>query len=117
CILKFQAFEDIHLHERKNVKKLLEYADIIFTYIFFMEMLLKWVAYGLHSYFTNAWCWLDFIIVCVSIMFSLSYILNFDTFYVENYIALKSLRTLRALRPLRALSRFEGIKVRMLRGV
>ncbi|NXN64271.1 SCN5A protein, partial [Himantopus himantopus] len=96
------AFEDIHLNERKNVKMLLEYADKIFTYIFFMEMILKWVAYGLHSYFTNAWCWLDFIIVCVSIIFSLS------------YIALKSLRTLRALRPLRALSRFEGIKVRVL---
>ncbi|XP_009888776.1 PREDICTED: sodium channel protein type 5 subunit alpha-like [Charadrius vociferus] len=100
------AFEDIHLNERKNVKMLLEYADKIFTYVFFMEMILKWVAYGLHSYFTNAWCWLDFIIVCVSITFSLSYILNFEEIY-----ALKSLRTLRALRPLRALSRFEGIKV------
>ncbi|NXW21456.1 SCN4A protein, partial [Circaetus pectoralis] len=105
------AFEDIHLQERKKVKMLLEYADKIFTYIFLMEMLLKWVAYGLHSYFTNAWCWLDFIIVCVSIIFSLSHILNFDIFCIENYIALKSLRTLRALRPLRALSRFEGIKV------
>ncbi|NWX01355.1 SCNAA protein, partial [Caloenas nicobarica] len=99
------AFEDIHLKERKNVKMILEYADIIFTYIFFMEMLLKWVAYGLHSYFTNAWCWVDFIIVCVSIILSLSCILSFDTFYVENYVSL------RALRPLRALSRFEGIKV------
>uniref|UniRef100_A0A8C6J0X2 Sodium channel protein n=1 Tax=Melopsittacus undulatus TaxID=13146 RepID=A0A8C6J0X2_MELUD len=87
------AFEDIHLQERRKVKMLLEYADKMFTYIFFMEMLLKWVAYGLPSYFTNAWCWLDFIIICVSIN------------------ALKSLRTLRALRPLRALSRFEGIKV------
>ncbi|KFW89401.1 Sodium channel protein type 5 subunit alpha, partial [Phalacrocorax carbo] len=91
------AFEDIHLQERKKVKMILEYADKVFTYIFFMEMLLKWVAYGLHSYFTNAWCWLDFIIVYTSPCSSGS--------------ALKSLRTLRALRPLRALSRFEGIKV------
>ncbi|NWW91241.1 SCN5A protein, partial [Rhynochetos jubatus] len=113
-ILKFQAFEDIHLQERKKVKILLEYADKIFTYIFFMEMLLKWVAYGLHSYFTNAWCWLDFIIVCVSIIFSLSYILIFYTSLCSSGSALKSLRTLRALRPLRALSRFEGIKVRLL---
>ncbi|NXG81368.1 SCN3A protein, partial [Stercorarius parasiticus] len=114
CILKFQAFEDIHLHERKNVKKLLEYADIIFTYVFFMEMLLKWVAYGLHSYFTNAWCWLDFIIVCLSFV---SWGLNpvsEDPSLCSSGSALKSLRTLRALRPLRALSRFEGIKVRML---
>ncbi|NXF86076.1 SCN4A protein, partial [Eubucco bourcierii] len=99
------TFEDIHLHKREKVRIVLEYADRIFTYIFLLEMLLKWVAYGLHSYFTNAWCWLDFIIVCVSTF------LDFDNFYIENYIALKSLRTLRALRPLRALSRFEGIKV------
>uniref|UniRef100_A0A8C3KFV5 Sodium channel protein n=1 Tax=Calidris pygmaea TaxID=425635 RepID=A0A8C3KFV5_9CHAR len=96
------AFEDIHLNERKNVKVLLEYADKVFTYIFFMEMLLKWVAYGLHSYFTNAWCWLDFIIVCDHI--------GYKNLFECRY-ALKSLRTLRALRPLRALSRFEGIKV------
>ncbi|NXV85515.1 SCN4A protein, partial [Calonectris borealis] len=98
------AFEDIHLQERKKVKMLLDYADEIFTYIFFMEMLLKWVACGLHSYFTNAWCCLDFIIVCVSI--TLNYISP-----CSSGSALKSLRTLRALRPLRALSRFEGIKV------
>ncbi|NXE90520.1 SCN5A protein, partial [Menura novaehollandiae] len=106
-------FEDIHLQKRQKVKIILDYADKIFTYTFFMEMLLKWVAYGLHSYFTNSWCLLDFIIVCVSIIFSLSYILIFDVFYLENYI-LKSLRTFRALRPLRALSRFEGIKVKIL---
>ncbi|XP_062426842.1 sodium channel protein type 5 subunit alpha-like [Rhea pennata] len=100
------AFEDIYLEKRKNVKMVLEYADKIFAYIFFMEMLLKWVAYGFQAYFTNAWCWLDFIIVCVSIILNLSYVLNF-----AHGSALKSLRTLRALRPLRALSRFEGIKV------
>ncbi|XP_053794496.1 sodium channel protein type 5 subunit alpha-like [Vidua chalybeata] len=104
------AFEDVHLQKRKKVKIILDYADIIFTYTFFTEMLLKWVAFGLHSYFTNSWCLLDFIIVCVSIILSLSYILIFDIFYTENYL-LKSLRTFRALRPLRALSRFEGIKV------
>ncbi|NXB92108.1 SC4AB protein, partial [Vidua chalybeata] len=112
-ILKFQAFEDVHLQKRKKVKIILDYADIIFTYTFFTEMLLKWVAFGLHSYFTNSWCLLDFIIVCVSIILSLSYILIFDIFYTENYL-LKSLRTFRALRPLRALSRFEGIKVKVL---
>ncbi|NXA44730.1 SCN3A protein, partial [Nothocercus julius] len=110
-ILKFQAFEDIYLEERKKVKMVLEYADKIFTYIFFMEMLLKWVAYGFQTYFTNAWCWLDFIIVCVSIILYLHYILNFVIYYIKN--ALKSFRTLRALRPLRALSRFEGIRVRI----
>lgn len=45
---------------------MLEYADKVFTYIFILEMLLKWVAYGFQVYFTNAWCWLDFLIVDVS---------------------------------------------------
>ncbi|NWU90484.1 SCN3A protein, partial [Upupa epops] len=111
-ILKLQAFEDIHLKDRKTVRKILDDADKVFTYIFLLEMLLKWVAYGLHSYFTNAWCWLDFIIVCVSIFCLHSDILNVDIFCTQISSALKSLRTLRALRPLRALSRFEGIKVR-----
>lgn len=47
---------------------MLEYADKVFTYIFILEMLLKWVAYGFQTYFTNAWCWLDFLIVDVSIL-------------------------------------------------
>ncbi|NWR37930.1 SCN4A protein, partial [Tachuris rubrigastra] len=108
------AFEDIHLQNRKTVKKILDYADKIFTYIFLMEVVLKWVAYGLHSYFTNSWCLLDFVIVCVSILSFVSWGPNPD---IENKArcssgnGLKSLRTLKALRPLRALSRFEGIKV------
>ncbi|KAK2512632.1 hypothetical protein Q9233_016117 [Columba guinea] len=57
------AFEDIYLEDRKNIKTMLDYADKIFTYIFVLEMLLKWVAYGFKKYFTNAWCWLDFLIV------------------------------------------------------
>ncbi|KAM9233019.1 sodium channel protein type 5 subunit alpha-like [Leptosomus discolor] len=105
------AFEDIHLQDRKKVKMILEYADKIFTYIFFMEMLLKWLAYGLHSYFTNAWCWLDFIIVCLSFVSWGLNTVSKDTSPCSSGSALKSLRTLRALRPLRALSRFEGIKV------
>lgn len=45
---------------------ILEFADKVFTYVFVVEMLLKWVAYGFKTYFTNAWCWLDFFIVDVS---------------------------------------------------
>ncbi|XP_041056364.1 sodium channel, voltage-gated, type I-like, alpha isoform X15 [Carcharodon carcharias] len=59
------AFEDIYIEQRQTIKTMLEYADKIFTYIFILEMLLKWVAYGFVKYFTNAWCWLDFLIVDV----------------------------------------------------
>lgn len=60
-----QAFEDVYIEKRKTIKTVLEFADKIFTYIFILEMLLKWVAYGFAKYFTNAWCWLDFLIVDV----------------------------------------------------
>lgn len=64
----FQAFEDIYIEQRKTIRTILEYADKVFTYIFILEMLLKWVAYGFKVYFTNAWCWLDFLIVDVSLL-------------------------------------------------
>ncbi|KAM7336832.1 hypothetical protein ACRRTK_002951 [Alexandromys fortis] len=99
------AFEDIYLEERKTIKVLLEYADKMFTYVFVLEMLLKWVAYGFKKYFTNAWCWLDFLIVDVSLVSLVANTLGF-----AEMGPIKSLRTLRALRPLRALSRFEGMR-------
>ncbi|XP_073796599.1 sodium channel, voltage gated, type V-like, alpha b isoform X1 [Danio rerio] len=100
------AFEDIYIDQRKVVKVILEYADKIFTYIFILEMSLKWIAYGFRKYFTNYWCWLDFLIVDVSLV---SLVAN--TLGYSDFAAIKSLRTLRALRPLRALSRFEGMRV------
>ncbi|NXE90523.1 SCN5A protein, partial [Menura novaehollandiae] len=101
------AFEDIHLKNRANIKNILEFLDHIFTFIFLLEMLLKWVAYGFKKYFTNAWCWLDFLIVAVSSACTVSLI---NLFHIPAG-STKSLRTLRALRPLRALSRFEGMRV------
>uniref|UniRef100_A0A672IZ77 Sodium channel protein n=1 Tax=Salarias fasciatus TaxID=181472 RepID=A0A672IZ77_SALFA len=100
------AFEDVYIEQRKVTKIILEYADRVFTYIFILEMLLKWVAYGFVKYFTNAWCWLDFFIVDVSIVSLIANALGFS-----DLGPIKSLRTLRALRPLRALSRFEGMRV------
>lgn len=70
--LFFQAFEDIYIERRRVIKIILEYADKVFTYIFVIEMLLKWVAYGFKTYFTNAWCWLDFLIVDVRLLFLFS---------------------------------------------
>ncbi|XP_070587801.1 sodium channel protein type 1 subunit alpha [Erythrolamprus reginae] len=100
------AFEDVYIEQRKTIKTMLEYADKVFTYIFILEMLLKWVAYGYQTYFTNAWCWLDFLIVDVSLISLTANALGYSELG-----AIKSLRTLRALRPLRALSRFEGMRV------
>ncbi|XP_068604538.1 sodium channel protein type 5 subunit alpha-like [Brachionichthys hirsutus] len=100
------AFEDIYVEKRKFIKVILESADKVFSYIFVLEMFLKWIAYGFKKYFTNYWCWLDFLIVDVSLISLIANSLGYSDF-----AAIKSLRTLRALRPLRALSRFEGMRV------
>ncbi|XP_036593864.1 sodium channel protein type 11 subunit alpha [Trichosurus vulpecula] len=98
------VFEDCYLPTKPAIKELLNFTDKVFTYIFILEMFLKWVAYGFRKYFTNAWCFLDFVIVNVSIV---SLIANNS----KSSLSFKSLRTLRALRPLRALSQFEGMRV------
>ncbi|XP_068101717.1 sodium channel protein type 2 subunit alpha-like [Hyperolius riggenbachi] len=100
------AFEDIYLDSRKSIKTILECADKVFTYVFIAEMVLKWLAYGFVTYFTNGWNCLDFLVVNLS---SISLIAS-SLGYAE-IGAIKSLRALRALRPLRALSQVQGIKV------
>ena len=62
----FQALEDKNLKDRYILKLILSYTDKVFTAVFIFEMLIKWVAYGFKKYYTDAWCWLDFIIVLVS---------------------------------------------------
>ncbi|PNJ28035.1 SCN7A isoform 5 [Pongo abelii] len=97
------AFEDIYIDQRKTIKILLEYADMIFTYIFILEMLLKWMAYGFKAYFSNGWYRLDFVVV---IVFCLSLI-------GKTREELKPLISMKFLRPLRVLSQFERMKVVM----
>ena len=61
---------------------------------------------GFVMYFGNAWCWLDFVIVAVSLI-------NFGASLLGagNISIFKTMRTLRALRPLRAMAKMEGMKV------
>nr|XP_036851965.1 sodium channel protein type 7 subunit alpha isoform X1 [Manis javanica]XP_036851966.1 sodium channel protein type 7 subunit alpha isoform X1 [Manis javanica] len=97
------AFEDIYIDQKKTIKILLEYADMIFTYIFILEMLLKWMAYGFKAYFSNGWYKLDFMVV---IVFCLSLI-------GKSREELKPLISIKFLRALRVLSQFERMKVVM----
>ena len=54
---------------------ILKIVNLVFAVLFFFEMVLKWIAFGLWRYFTSAWTCLDFIIVCVSLRFLQSVIL------------------------------------------
>lgn len=67
----FQALEDIHLRKKPILQLVLKYLDKCFTVIFIGEMFIKWFAFGWKKYFTDAWCWLDFLIVAVSNFFLL----------------------------------------------
>lgn len=59
------CFEDIHLDENQDLKRVLYWTNLVFSIIFILEMLLKWVALGFYKYFTSFWTLLDFLIVFV----------------------------------------------------
>ena len=100
------TLEDIWFETRPILMDTLYYLDRILTVVFFIETLIKLYAMGFISYFGNAWCWLDFVIVAVSL-------LNFGVSLLGagNIPIFKTMRTLRALRPLRAMAKLEGMKV------
>ncbi|XP_036435156.1 calcium channel, voltage-dependent, L type, alpha 1S subunit, b [Colossoma macropomum] len=86
--------------------KILAYADIVFTTVFTIEILLKMMVYGaiLHkgSFCRNSFNILDLIVVAVSL---LSMGLESSAISV-----VKILRVLRVLRPLRAINRAKRVK-------
>ena len=103
------ALEDKHLNERPLLKQTLDVLDTIFTIIFSLEMLLKWLAFGMRRYFGNIWSWLDFIIVLVSFINLMASI--FGSGKIQALKTMRTLRAMRGLRPLRALQRFQGMRV------
>ncbi|XP_014916286.1 sodium channel protein type 4 subunit alpha-like [Poecilia latipinna] len=96
------ALEDTLLFHWSVLQMVLDKADQVFTFLFLMEMLLKWTAFGFRKYFSSFWCWLDFLILDVSLFSSVGVMLGYSAAY---------LRTLRALRTLRVPSRFKGMRV------
>jgi len=78
----------------------LEKVDLVFTVIFILECALKIIAKGFvfheKSYLRDYWNWLDFFVVCSSV-------LNFLPMIDSKGI--KALRTFRILRPLRTVNR------------
>ncbi|KAM7415234.1 hypothetical protein PAMA_019854 [Pampus argenteus] len=94
------AFEDIYLDSRQILKVVLEYADVVFTCVFVVEMILKVVAFGFKRYFTNGWCWLDFLVVIVSLVSVASINLGYS-----------DLKPIKCLRALRTVSRFQSTRV------
>ena len=78
------TLEDVWFTTKPMLMDVLYYLDKILTVVFFLETCLKLVAMGLVAYFGNAWCWLDFIIVGVSIV-------NFGASVIGEEIKISSL--------------------------
>ncbi|CAH1797368.1 unnamed protein product [Owenia fusiformis] len=102
------CFEDAYINEPEwaDLKLALFYLNIIFSVLFTLEMLMKWVGLGFKKYFTNPWSILDFCIVVVSITGIL-----LEALGLSQISGFRALRTLRALRPLRAVSRWQGMRI------
>lgn len=60
------CFEDIYLDTNERLKQFLYWTNFVFSMVFVIEMVLKWMALGFTRYFTSFWTILDFIIVFVS---------------------------------------------------
>ncbi|XP_071488688.1 LOW QUALITY PROTEIN: sodium channel protein 1 brain-like [Diadema antillarum] len=99
-------FEDIYLELHPQRQMILNYLNYVFFAIFVVEMIIKWLGLGFVKYYTSFWCWLDFVIVVISLLSILG-----DVIGLTNITAFRALRTLRALRPLRAISRWQGMKI------
>uniref|UniRef100_A0A8D0CPG0 Voltage-dependent L-type calcium channel subunit alpha n=1 Tax=Sander lucioperca TaxID=283035 RepID=A0A8D0CPG0_SANLU len=86
--------------------KILAYADIVFTTVFTIEIVLKMTVYGafMHegSFCRNSFNILDLIVVTVSLLS-----MGMESSAIS---VVKILRVLRVLRPLRAINRAKGLK-------
>ena len=58
--------EDVYLDSDPVKKDVLQKLEFVFTGLFTVEMILKWIGIGPTKYFTSVWCLLDCVIVGVS---------------------------------------------------
>ncbi|CEM21952.1 unnamed protein product [Vitrella brassicaformis CCMP3155] len=90
------------------------YFNIVMTFIFTVEFMLKTVANGFcfakNAYLRDAWNWLDFFIVA-DLANQESKLTGKDSQGDNSLSSLKSLRAFRALRPLRLISRNESLRL------
>jgi len=84
-------------------------SNLVFTTIFFLEMIVKMIAVGLCAYIRSPWNQLDFVVVLVSVMDVAAAYLG--TASGSILAAVKTIRILRALRPLRLINRNPNLKL------
>ena len=82
---------------------IVESSEPVFTWVFFIECVLKVIAMGFisgpGSYLRNGWNWLDFIVVCAGVL------------TLFDFPNVSAFRAIRVLRPLKSLTIVPGMKV------
>ena len=87
--------------------KALSTANIVFTTIFLLEMLAKWVAVGFKAYLQEPWNVFDAVVVVVSVA---GVALDFAGL-ADNVTALPLLRVFRVLRIFRLIPKIRGLRM------
>ncbi|CAM9843940.1 unnamed protein product [Ectocarpus sp. 6 AP-2014] len=80
--------------------------DYMFSSIFIAELLAKWLALSIPTYFKDKWNWVDFVVVLES---AVSLVLK--AFKSTSSLDISALRGLRVLRPLRAITYIQQVKL------
>ncbi|XP_015229541.1 PREDICTED: voltage-dependent P/Q-type calcium channel subunit alpha-1A-like isoform X17 [Cyprinodon variegatus] len=91
----------------QSYDNVLKYLNIVFTTFFFMESILKIIAFGPLNYFRDAWNVFDF----VSVIGSITDILVTEFWNLNNFINLSFLRLFRAARLIKLLRQGETIRI------
>ena len=66
CVLL--AMEDINFQSSQTLVNIVYYIDGILTHMILIEACIKLFSMGFVAYFSNFWCWLDFIVVGMSLI-------------------------------------------------
>ncbi|CAM9483745.1 unnamed protein product, partial [Ectocarpus fasciculatus] len=80
--------------------------DYMFSSIFIAELLAKWLALSIPTYFKDKWNWVDFVVVLESAVS-----LMLKAFKSTSSLDISALRGLRVLRPLRAITYIQQVKL------
>ncbi|XP_048104593.1 voltage-dependent P/Q-type calcium channel subunit alpha-1A-like isoform X1 [Alosa alosa] len=99
-MMKYDGAPDAYEKTLKNL-------NIVFTTLFFMECVLKIIAFGVLNYFMDAWNIFDF----VSVLGSITDIIVTEFVNANNFINLSFLRLFRAARLIKLLRQQETIRI------
>lgn len=94
-----------------NIGNILTILDYICLGIFIVELLLKFMAYGI-KFFASGWNIFDLIIVIISLISGLAFLSVLRTFRVFRvFRSLKALKSLKGMRSLRMVSGFKHLRI------